>query len=262
MEEVARPSEKPSGIKMQDVVYRRENSASSWALRVANAHWDLGLTHVIIGLSGSGKSTLLKIVMGLMRPQSGAVSLDPTLQKIGYVVQEGGLFPHLNVEDNLLLPIRSRDSSTKNHFSPRYRSQEITSSMIKRRDEMLDLVSLSPNLLKRFPHELSGGQKQRVSIARALMLDPSLILLDEPLGALDPITRWDLQRELKSIFNRMRKTVMLITHDMNEALYFGHSITVMDEGQIVQKASDKEILERPANDFVKRLLETRSGAHS
>ncbi len=255
------PSNSSGGISVSNLFYSPYKARDGWSLQIPNAHWDLGQTHALIGLSGSGKSTLIKIIMGLLRPQRGSVELPSSLQRIGYVVQEGALFPHLNIQENLLLPYRSYDPRFEKKFSAKFKSSEITPSMQERLQEMLSLVALPAELLTRYPHQLSGGQRQRVGIARALILDPNLILLDEPLGALDPITRWDLQRDLKNIFNQLGKTVILISHDMSEALYFGHTVTVMDQGRIVQSASDQEIIKNPANSFVKRLLETRSGEH-
>lgn len=121
---------------------------------------------------------------------------------------------------------------------------------------LLDLVSLPPDVLRRFPHEISGGQRQRIGVARALALDPELILMDEPLAALDPLTKWELKKDLRDIFDKLKKTVFMVTHDMNVALYFGHTLTVLHEGRVVQSGNFEEVVSHPVNDLVQRLLES------
>jgi len=209
-----------------------------------------GETTVLIGPSGCGKSTLLRLIVGLIQPNTGNVTLgeiklEPTnlldmRQRMGYVIQEGGLFPHLTVRDNVTVMARylRRDADWIAH----------------RLAELAQLVRLPLNLMRRFPAELSGGQRQRVSLMRALMLDPELLLLDEPLGALDPMIRYELQQELKSIFAKLGKTVVLVTHDIAEAAFFGHTLVLMREGRIVQTGPFKALARTPAESFVTQFI--------
>ncbi|GIW80459.1 MAG: ABC transporter ATP-binding protein [Gemmatales bacterium] len=203
-------------------------------------------TLVLIGPSGCGKSTLLRIIIGLVRSDSGAVffenerlTADNVLQlrrRMGYVIQDGGLFPHLSARDNVTLMARylKRDAGW------------IENRLL----ELAQLTQFPADALERYPVQLSGGQRQRVSLMRALMLDPDLLLLDEPLGALDPIIRSELQRDLKQIFRTLGKTVVLVTHDMGEAGYLGDQIVLMRDGEVVQQGTLAELVQQPANDFV------------
>lgn len=209
-----------------------------------------GKTTVLIGPSGCGKSTLLRLIVGLIRPDSGRVMIDGAefaarnadelRHAVGYVIQDGGLFPHLTAEQNVTLLAR-------------YLKRDVR-WIAERVSELAELVRIPAPLLARYPKDLSGGQRQRVSLMRALMLDPQVLLLDEPFGALDPITRSELQAELKAIFGRLRKTVILVTHDMNEAAYLAGEIVLMREGRIVQRGSFKELLEMPAEPFVRDFI--------
>jgi osmoprotectant transport system ATP-binding protein len=205
-----------------------------------------GRTHVLLGSSGAGKSTILKIVLGLLSPDAGDVSIDtdgtaaPRTQQIGYVVQDGALYPHLTAARNVTLPARAAGWSAKRQAA--------------RLDTLAMLVELEPELIRHFPHELSGGQRQRVSLMRALMLDPPILLLDEPLGALDPITRASLQTQLVRIFGDLRKTVVLVTHDVREAAVFGAVITLMSRGRVVQQGTLADLAQRPADPFVSEFL--------
>jgi osmoprotectant transport system ATP-binding protein len=205
-----------------------------------------GETTVLIGPSGCGKSTLLKLTAGLITPDGGCVYFDGEAlaarnfesirRRMGYVIQEGGLFPHLSVAENISLVARFLRQ-------PQPRIDE-------RLDALLTLLGLPQELLARFPRELSGGQRQRVALARALMLDPELLLLDEPLGALDPITRSGLQTELKEIFARLGKTVVLVTHDMGEAAHFAGRIVMLRDGRVLQNGTLRDLLDRPAESYV------------
>ena len=214
---------------------------------LAGIDWHLasGSTHVLIGPSGCGKSTLLRILRGLVAPDAGQVIFAgqprSALQLLrdspcGYVIQEGGLFPHLTARDNVCLPARFR----------RWRS----AAMRDRLDRLVQLTEFPTDGLQRFPSQLSGGQRQRLSLMRALMLDPEVLLLDEPLGALDPMIRSQLQTELKRIFNQLDKTVVLVTHDLHEAAFFADQITLMRDGTIVQTGSLQQLLQSPADAFV------------
>jgi osmoprotectant transport system ATP-binding protein len=205
-----------------------------------------GATHALIGSSGSGKTTLLRITLGLIAFDKGYVKInDQALStfspiqwadRIGYVPQEGGLFPHINGFDNVSLIARLRGW-------PKPKIQA-------RVEELRKLVGLEALMLKRFPFELSGGQQQRVAIMRAAMMDPAVMLLDEPMAALDPLIRRSLQQELKDIFHRLDKTVLLVTHDLGEAVYLAEKITLLHEGRIVQTGTYGDLLLRPAEPFV------------
>ncbi len=205
---------------------------------------------VLIGPSGCGKSTLLRLAIGLLQPDSGEIRFDDTplspsslpllRQRMGYVIQEGGLFPHLTVQSNASL-------MAKQLRWPETRIQ-------RRLQEVRELVRLPADLLSRYPAQLSGGQRQRVSLMRALMLDPELLLLDEPLGALDPMIRFALQQDLKVLFEQLNKTVVLVTHDLAEAAYFGHHLVLMRDGVIVQQGSFAELAKQPVNNFVREFF--------
>ena len=201
----------------------------------------------LIGPSGCGKSTLIRMMVGLIEPDAGTVRLDDApithetaRTRIGYVIQDGGLFPHLRAEDNVTLVARldGWDEAKRR----------------KRVDELADLAKLPKALLRRFPRELSGGERQRVGIMRALMLDPDVLLLDEPLGALDPLVRARLQQDLRAAFESLGKCVVLVTHDMAEAAYLARDIVVLHEGTIVQRGTMKALIESPEHPFVKELL--------
>jgi len=219
-----------------------------------------GKTTVLIGPSGCGKSTLLRALIGLVPPTRGEVRFDgaalqqPGLEamrrRVGYVIQEGGLFPHLTAEENVTLMARHVGQA----------------AIPERVAELAALVRLDADMLKRRPDGLSGGQRQRVSLMRALMLDPDVLLLDEPLGALDPMVRAELQHDLREIFRRLGKTVVMVTHDLAEAAYFGDEIVLLRDGRIVQQGTFSQLADSPAeafvNDFVtaQRRLHTVGGA--
>lgn len=207
-------------------------------------------TTVIIGPSGCGKSTLLRLILGLVPPNSGKICLDNEeigqnnanhwRRQIGYVTQDGGLFPHLTAQGNVTLMAQFLHCDNE---------------WIEQRMHVLsDLVRLPFRLLSQYPSELSGGQRQRVSLMRALLLDPKCLLLDEPLGALDPITRYELQIELKQIFLKLHKTILMVTHDMQEAAYFGDDIILMRLGHIVQIGSFAELSQHPVEPFVSEFI--------
>ena len=230
-------------IQLVDVAKRYADTS---ALHSTNLSIERGTTTVLIGPSGCGKSTLLRLIIGLVEPDSGTIDFDGSpmthdkidvlRRRIGYVIQEGGLFPHLTARANVLLMAR--------HLGKR------DDEMQSRLSELCALTRFPENLLGRYPVELSGGQRQRVSLMRALMLSPELLLLDEPLGALDPLVRAALQKDLKEIFARLQQTALLVTHDLAEAAYFGDEIVLMNEGHIVQRGSIVDLREKPASDFV------------
>lgn len=209
------------------------------------------LTTALIGPSGCGKSTLLRLIVGLISPSKGEVYFDQELvtssnlpnirKKLGYVIQGGGLFPHLTALDNILL--------AANYF-------KLPKNDIEQRVKFLcELVQLSQKSLLLYPHQLSGGEAQRVCMMRALMLDPPYLLLDEPLGALDPMTRVELQNQLKLIFSQLKKTVLIVTHDMQEASFLADEIVLMRHGKIVQQGSFNDLATKPAEPFVKAFMQ-------
>jgi osmoprotectant transport system ATP-binding protein len=211
---------------------------------------DPGRTTVLIGPSGCGKSTLLRIMIGLIEPDGGQVLFDgepitaanviEVRHRIGYVIQDGGLFPHLSAEGNVGLLARYL-GWTKKRIDARIR-------------ELADLTRLPHSALSRYPAQLSGGQRQRLGIMRALMLDPAVVLLDEPMGALDPLVRYDLQEDLRKIFQSLGKTVVMVTHDMGEAGFFGDRVILLGNGRIVQEGTLDDLLRAPADEFVERFI--------
>jgi len=210
-------------------------------------------TTVLIGPSGSGKSTLLRLMNGLLHPTTGTVTFDgqavrdtsmrTVRHRMGYVIQEGGLFPHLTGRGNAALLAR--------HLG--WGAERIDHRIA----ELTDLVQLPPDRLDQYPTELSGGQRQRVSLMRALMLDPDVLLLDEPLGALDPMIRADLQGDLRSIFRDLGKTVVLVTHDIGEAGYFGDDVALLRQGEIVQRGSMHDLVHDPVDAFVDDFIQAQ-----
>lgn len=209
-----------------------------------------GSTTVLIGPSGCGKSTTLKLINGLVRPENGSVIINnqnigdydifSLRTKIGYVIQDGGLFPHLTACENVSI-LASYLGWEKQSISERL-------------GELCELTKFPSEVLNRFPVQISGGQRQRVSLMRALMLDPDILLMDEPLAALDPIIRYDLQNDLKQIFNTLNKTVILVTHDINEADFFGNKIVLIKDGSVVQEGTLKQFVEYPSNSFVTKFI--------
>jgi osmoprotectant transport system ATP-binding protein len=223
------------------------------ALADATLAFPAGTTTALIGPSGCGKSTLLRTVVGLVWPDSGMVYIggEPLRQgnanrlrhRMGYVIQAGGLFPHLSARDNVTLLAR--------HLV--YQQQWISTRLA----QLLELMQLEYRVLAQFPDDLSGGQRQRVSLMRALMLDPPILLLDEPLGALDPVTRFKLQDELKTLFAILRKTVLLVTHDMAEAAYLSDKIVMMKAGVVLQEGSPAALLNQPSDPYVREFISAR-----
>jgi osmoprotectant transport system ATP-binding protein len=204
----------------------------------------------LIGSSGCGKSTLLRMIVGLVTPDTGKVRVGDVevttetarqvRRRLGYTIQDGGLFPHLTAEENVSLVARL------DGWSPERRRARVR--------ELAGLARLPESLLDRYPRQLSGGERQRAALMRALMLDPEVLLLDEPLGALDPIVRAQLQEDLRLAFRSLRKSVLLVTHDMAEAAYLTETIAVLREGRIVQRGTMKELVDAPEHPFVKELV--------
>jgi len=209
-----------------------------------------GATHALIGSSGSGKTTVLRITLGLIPFDKGYVKINGQAllsftqvewaDRIGYVPQDGGLFPHISGRNNVALIAKLRG----------WRKSRIEDRV----EELRKVVDLDPQILTRFPREMSGGQRQRVSIMRAAMMNPAVMLLDEPMAALDPLIRRSVQQELKSIFQRLGKTVLLVTHDLGEAVFLAEQITVLHEGRMVQTGSYRDLLLHPASPFVSQFI--------
>ena len=210
-------------------------------------------TTAVVGMSGSGKSTLLQLINGLARPDKGSVSVFgepinyqrlPELRlRIGYAVQGTGLFPHLTVEQNITLLARL------SHWEP--------TPIKARAEELMRLVNLPVSLRTRYPHELSGGQQQRVGLCRAMMLNPKIFLLDEAFGALDPITRNEIHEEFLRLQESEARTIVLVTHDLREALKLAKRIVILHRGQLMQYGTSEEILNHPANDFVRTFMDAQ-----
>ncbi len=209
-----------------------------------------GATYALIGSSGSGKTTLLRLTLGLIPFEKGYVKINEQplssftpiewADRIGYVPQEGGLFPHITGKQNVSLVPGLR----------KWPAARIDARV----EELRTLVGLDTTILSRFPHEMSGGQRQRVAIMRAAMMDPPVMLLDEPMAALDPLIRSSLQEELKSIFQRLGKTVLIVTHDLGEAVFLAERITLLHQGRIIQTGTYRELLLTPADPFVSSFI--------
>jgi osmoprotectant transport system ATP-binding protein len=223
------------------------------ALDEVSLSFAAGSTTALMGSSGAGKSTVLRLLLGLDWPDRGVVRTGGELlrrsdvlelrRRVGYVIQDGGLFPHLTALGNLaLLP----------------RCVGWTMARVRARAlELAELTHLSDDVLERYPAELSGGQRQRVALMRALMLNPDALLLDEPLGALDPLVRHELQDELKRIFDQLGKTVIIVTHDLTEAAWFAERLVLFREGKVIQDGRLADLCERPAAPFVTRFVQAQ-----
>jgi len=212
-----------------------------------------GRTTALIGPSGCGKSTLLRMVVGLETPTSGDVFVDGVAvepssvrairRRLGYVIQEGGLFPHLTAKQNVLLAVEPLGIPPADFEA--------------RLEELIRLTHLPVGAIDRYPGELSGGQRQRVSIIRALLPDPDYLLMDEPFGALDPLVRFELQREFRDIVTSEGKTVLLVTHDLAEAGFLGDEVVLLEGGRVVQQGPYRDLLESPVDEFVTRFVEAQ-----
>src|SRR5438105_3343846 len=211
-----------------------------------------GQTCMLVGTSGSGKTTLLRMVNRLIEPTSGRIVIDgknvleenPILlrRRIGYVIQQVGLFPHMSIAENVRVTAEIAGGWSKKKLADRV-------------DELLDLVGLPPaEYRSRFPRQLSGGQQQRVGLARALATDPTILLMDEPFGALDAITRARMQDELLRVQRDVHKTILFVSHDIEEAFKLGNQIAVLDQGKLVQLGTSVDLLAHPVNDFVRKLV--------
>ncbi|WP_234736625.1 ATP-binding cassette domain-containing protein [Tellurirhabdus bombi] len=220
------------------------------AVRDVSFEVHAGETVVLLGTSGCGKTTTLKMINGLISPSSGTISVNGTdvrqqeihqlRRQIGYVIQDTGLFPHYTVSENMAIV-------------PRLLNWE-TQAIQARTRELLTMLKLPESALHRYPSDLSGGQRQRVGLARALAARPAILLMDEPLGALDPVTRAGIRREFRQLDELRQKTIVLVTHDVQEAFELGDRIGLMDAGQLVQLGTPKELLLQPKTDFVRDFL--------
>lgn len=221
------------------------------ALENINLQINEGEILTLIGPSGCGKTTTMRMINRLTEPTEGQIlidnenisELDPVdlRRRIGYIIQEIGLFPHMTIEENVSLVLRLKKEDKKKYS--------------KRVDELLELVGLDPQTYKhRTPSELSGGQQQRIGVIRALAADPDIILMDEPFSALDPISRERLQDDIKHLQKKIKKTIVFVTHDMDEAIKIADRIAIMNEGEIVQIDTPENIIRNPKNDFVKGFI--------
>jgi osmoprotectant transport system ATP-binding protein len=211
-----------------------------------------GKTTALLGPSGCGKSTVLRLLLALVTPEGGTIAVDgrplpaydieALRRRIGYVIQDGGLFPHLTAADNVTLMARYLG------WDPARAG--------KRLDELTALTRFPSDALARYPNELSGGQAQRVAIMRALLLDPEVLLLDEPLSALDPLVRSELRDDLRGIFRSLAKTVIIVTHDVGEAAHLADVVVLMRAGRVVQQGPFATLSSAPADPFVTAFLAT------
>jgi osmoprotectant transport system ATP-binding protein len=212
-----------------------------------------GSTTVVLGPSGCGKSTLLRMALGLIAADSGKIhvggiplvpsQIELIRRRTGYVTQDGGLFPHLTARANVSIMAGQMGWSE--------------SQCNDRLHELSALTHFPHPALDRYPAELSGGQRQRVALMRALMLDPELLLLDEPLGALDPLIRFDLQEDLRAIFADNAKTVIFVTHDLTEAAHFADEVILLENGQVAQRGPFSDLIYKPASEFVRRFVQAQ-----
>lgn len=227
--------------------YEDKTIIKNFNLRIKNGEFI-----TIIGSSGSGKTTILKMVNALVKPSSGEIfihnenintkNIIELRRNIGYAIQGSVLFPHMSVEENI-------------SYVPNLLNKSDHERTKKAVDKWMQIIGLENELKSRFPHELSGGQQQRVGIARALAASPDIVLMDEPFGAVDEITRSTLQAELLEIYKKTKITILFVTHDIQEALKLGTKVLVMSQGEIEQYATAEEILQNPASEFVKKLIE-------
>lgn len=238
-----------AAIELRDIT-------KSYSGKVVLEHFNLkvekGEFVTIIGSSGCGKTTALKMVNGLLTPDNGAILIDgediagrdqnQLRRNIGYAIQGSVLFPHMTVEQNIA-------------YVPNLLNKKDRKKTRDAVEKWMGIVGLDPELKHRYPEELSGGQQQRVGIARALAASPEILLMDEPFGAVDELTRGQLQEELKGIHAQTGITVLFVTHDISEALKLGTRVLVIDHGEIQQYAPPEELLRAPATEFVRRLVD-------
>ncbi|TJY44576.1 ATP-binding cassette domain-containing protein [Cohnella pontilimi] len=228
-----------------------KNYGSGQVLNNFNLSIPSGRIVTLIGPSGCGKTTLLKMINRLVEPDEGTIlvegadnsRIDPVAlrRKIGYVIQQIGLFPHMTIEDNVTVVPRLKGESKK--------------SLIGRAAQLMEMIGLDFDSFRhRYPHELSGGQQQRIGVARALAAEPSIILMDEPFSALDPISRVQLQNELMRLNQTVKKTIVFVTHDIDEALKIADQIVLLKDGRIVRSSAPQQFLAEPVDDFIRQFV--------
>lgn len=225
-----------------------------WILRDANVNLPNGKVTAVVGASGSGKTTFLRLINGLLQPDAGTVSVfnesvptsnvDAYRRKIGYAVQGAGLFPHMTIEANV----------TKLATFEKWDSARIANRL----DELLELADLELELKSRYPYELSGGQQHRVSLCRALMLEPSMVLLDEPFSAIDAITRSEIQESFLALQRKLQFSAVLVTHDFREAKKLADYLVVLSEGSVSQHGDVDSLVANPASQFLESLIQATS----
>lgn len=237
-------------ITLHDV-HKSFDDNVSYAVKNINLSVADGETLVLLGSSGSGKSTLLQLINNTLTPSSGRIEIDGKLigdypqvqlrRSMGFVFQHTGLFPHMTVAQNIAILMRLMNIKKKTRIS--------------RVHQLLELVNLDPkHYVNRYPDELSGGEQQRVGVARAIATDPNYILMDEPFAALDAITRDALQNEIIALKKKINKTIIFVTHDINEAFRLADRVAIMHQGSLEQVGSKEDVFTQPATDFVKQLL--------
>lgn len=236
------------------LMLRIENVSKSFgatqALAPVTIDFPVGSTTALLGPSGCGKSTLLRIVMGILQADHGRILLDEIVmtrqnvltirQRMGYMIQDGGLFPHLTLRQNVSL-MAEHLNWEKDKVGARFK-------------ELAEMTRLPRESYDRYPNEISGGQRQRVALMRALFLDPAVLLLDEPMGALDPLIRADLQSELRDIFAKLKKTVVVVTHDIAEAGFLAERMVLLRDGEIAQTGTLRDLVENPSHKFVEDFI--------
>ena len=238
-----------------EVIIKFKNISKSYENNLILDNFNLEINRgeflTIIGSSGCGKTTVLKLINGLLTPEAGNIYVEgkdigevdqiKLRRKIGYAIQGIGLFPHMSIEKNISYVLNLISKKDKVKIDKKVR-------------ELIKFVGMNEDVLKRYPSELSGGQRQRIGIARALAAEPHILLMDEPFGAVDEITRKMLQEEIIKIHKELGVTIIFVTHDIREALKLGTKVLVMDKGQIIQYDSPSKIQENPKSDFVKELI--------
>lgn len=240
---------------MENIIIKFEHAKKSYGDNVIIPDFNLDVERgeflTLIGTSGSGKTTLLKMINGLIKLDSGIIYVDgkdimqedliDLRRNIGYAIQGSGLFPHMTVKENIA-------------YVPNLVNKRDKEKTKKATEKWIDVVGLDRELLDRYPDELSGGQQQRVGIARSLAASPDILLMDEPFGAVDEITRHQLQDEIKRIYQETNVTIVFVTHDIKEALHLGTKVLVLEEGKMAQCDTPEHIMEAPANAYVEKLI--------
>jgi osmoprotectant transport system ATP-binding protein len=224
-------------IQIQNVTFRYQ---SADVLNGINLNLEPEQFHVILGPSGCGKTTLLKVVAGLIKPTSGSIN---GVNEYGYMLQEAGLFPHLSAAENIAIQ----------GMQQKWNQRKIQDRL----EQLAKLTNFPSPLMQKKPNQISGGQRQRVALMRALFMNADLILMDEPFSALDPLLKYEILSEMKPLFQKLKKTVLLVTHDLIEASFLASTITLMKNGNIEEHNSKKLFFENPKTDFAKKFIESQ-----